>query len=95
MPQSVVLRANEILHHLKKDHIKETNKKNIAEVPKNNFQLSFFDPVDPKMDESTKMADLDVNPYRLRHYWLNGVEVVVNEKGYYTESIEMSALDYF
>ncbi|MDP5121428.1 MAG: DNA mismatch repair protein MutS [Spirosomaceae bacterium] len=62
MPQSVVLRANEILHHLEKDHIKETNKKNIAEAPKNNFQLSFFDPVDPKMDElKTQMADLDVN----------------------------------
>lgn len=62
MPQSVVLRANEILHHLEKDHIKETNKKNIAEAPKNNFQLSFFDPVDPKLDElKIKMADLDVN----------------------------------
>jgi DNA mismatch repair protein MutS len=62
MPQSVVLRANEILHHLEKDHIKETNKRNIAEAPKNNFQLSFFDPVDPKLDElKTKMADLDVN----------------------------------
>ncbi len=62
MPQSVVLRANEILHHLEKDHIKETNKKHIAEAPKNNFQLSFFDPVDPKLDElKTKMAALDVN----------------------------------
>lgn len=62
MPQSVVLRANELLHHLEKDHIKENNKKNIAEAPKNNFQLSFFDPVDPKLDElKSKIADLDVN----------------------------------
>jgi DNA mismatch repair protein MutS len=62
MPQSVVLRANEILHHLEKDHIKETNKKNISEAPKSNFQLSFFDPVDPKLNElKSKMADLDVN----------------------------------
>jgi DNA mismatch repair protein MutS len=31
MPQPV-LRANELRHHLEKDHIKETNKKNIAEA---------------------------------------------------------------
>jgi DNA mismatch repair protein MutS len=62
MPQSVVLRANEILHHLEKDHIKENNKEKIKEAPKNNFQLSFFDPVDAIGDElKAKLKDLDVN----------------------------------
>ena len=62
MTQPVVLPANEILHHLERDHIKETNKKFIAEAPKNNFQLSFFDPVDPKTEElKTKLNELDVN----------------------------------
>lgn len=62
MPQSVVLRANEILHHLEKDHIKEKNKEKIKEVPKNNFQLSFFDPVDPVGEElKTKLRELDVD----------------------------------
>jgi DNA mismatch repair protein MutS len=62
MPQSVVLRANEILHHLEKEQIKEKNKEKMKEVPKNNFQLSFFDPVDPIGDElKSKLSDLDVN----------------------------------
>jgi DNA mismatch repair protein MutS len=67
MPQSVVLRANEILHHLEKDHIKENNKEKIKEArmdvpPKNNFQLSFFDPVDPVGEElKTKISELDLD----------------------------------
>jgi DNA mismatch repair protein MutS len=67
MPQSVVLRANEILHHLEKDHIKENNKERIKEaprmdIPKNNFQLSFFEPEDPKIEElKAKLKALDVN----------------------------------
>jgi DNA mismatch repair protein MutS len=62
MPQSVVLRANEILHHLEKDQIKEKNKEKIKEAPKNNFQLSFFDPVDPAGEEiKSKLKELDVN----------------------------------
>jgi DNA mismatch repair protein MutS len=62
MPQSVVLRANEILHHLEKDHIKENNKEKIKEAPKNNFQLSFFDSVDSVGEEIKGMLnEVDVN----------------------------------
>lgn len=62
MPQTVVLRANEILHHLEKDHIKENNKEKIKEAPKNNFQLSFFDPVDSVGEEIKGMlTEVDVN----------------------------------
>lgn len=62
MPQSIVLRASEILHHLEEDHIKEKNKEKIKEAPKNNYQLSFFDAPDPKIVElKDKLLSLDVN----------------------------------
>ena len=62
MPQSVVLRANEILHHLEQDHIKEDNKEKIQQAPKNNIQLSFFEPQDPKLEElKNKLKEIDVN----------------------------------
>jgi DNA mismatch repair protein MutS len=62
MPQGVVLRANEILHHLEKDHIKEQNKERIKEAPKNTYQLSFFDPTDPHAEEiKSKILSLDIN----------------------------------
>ena len=62
MPQGVVLRANEILHHLEKDHIKEQNKERLKEAPKNNYQLSFFDPTDPHAEEiKKKILGLDIN----------------------------------
>ena len=62
MPQSVVLRASEILQHLEQDHIKEKNKEKIKDAPKNNYQLSFFDAPDPKLAElKEKMEALDLN----------------------------------
>lgn len=62
MPQSVVLRANEILHHLEQDHIKEDNKEKLQQAPKNNVQLSFFEPQDPKLEElKNKLKAIDVN----------------------------------
>ncbi|UBM60240.1 DNA mismatch repair protein MutS [Marinilongibacter aquaticus] len=62
MPQSVVLRASEILNHLEEDHIKEKRKEKINEMPKNNYQLSFFDTPDPKIEElKEKLRSLDVN----------------------------------
>ncbi len=62
MPQEVVLRANDILHHLENDSIKEKNSEKMKEAPKNNFQLSFFEPQDPKTEIliSTLKA-IDVN----------------------------------
>jgi DNA mismatch repair protein MutS len=62
MPQSIVLRASEILHHLEEDHIKEKNKEKIREAPKNNYQLSFFDSPDPKVEAlKEKLGSLDPN----------------------------------
>jgi len=61
MPNPVVLRANEIMHHLEKDKIKQGFKQNMQEVPKNNYQLSMFD-ADPAMKEVRELLDqIDIN----------------------------------
>lgn len=62
MPQSVVLRANEILQALEKSEAKEKNKQKLNDAPKNNYQLNFFDPVDPvgeEIKESIRALDLN------------------------------------
>jgi len=62
MPQEVVLRANDILHHLENDHIKEKNTEKMKDAPKNNFQLSFFEPQDPKIETlKATLKAIDVN----------------------------------
>ncbi|MBX2953380.1 MAG: DNA mismatch repair protein MutS [Leadbetterella sp.] len=62
MPQSVVLRANEILQALEKSEAKEKNKQKLSDVPKNNYQLNFFDPVDPVGEEvKESIRGLDLN----------------------------------
>lgn len=61
MPNEVVIRANEILKHLEKDKIKEEHQQKIESLPKNNFQLSMFEP-DPHFEEVlTLLNKLDVN----------------------------------
>jgi len=62
MPQAIVLRASEIMQHLEKDHVNEAHKKRVKEIPKNNFQLSIFEPADPRLEElKEKLSKLDVN----------------------------------
>lgn len=62
MPQPIVLRASEIMQHLEKDHVAEKNNKKVKEIPKNNYQLSIFEPADPRLDElKEKLTALDVN----------------------------------
>jgi DNA mismatch repair protein MutS len=62
MPQPVVLRASEIMHHLEKDHVADKHNKKIKEMPKNNYQLSIFEPADPRLEElKEKLALVDVN----------------------------------
>jgi DNA mismatch repair protein MutS len=61
MPTPVVLRANEIMHHLEKDKIKQQHHKRVAQVPKNNYQLSLFD-ADPAMKEVKELLEkTDIN----------------------------------
>ncbi len=62
MPQPIVLRASEIMQHLEKDHVAHEHKKRVKDIPKNNFQLSIFEPADPKLDElKEKLLLVDVN----------------------------------
>lgn len=61
MPNEVVIRANEILHHLEKDKIKEQHDEKIQSLPKNNFQLSMFES-DPHYEEVLSLLNkLDIN----------------------------------
>ncbi|GLU53277.1 DNA mismatch repair protein MutS [Dyadobacter frigoris] len=62
MPQPIVLRASEIMHHLEKDHVADKHQKKIKEMPKNNFQLSIFEPTDPRLEKLKEdLALIDVN----------------------------------
>jgi DNA mismatch repair protein MutS len=62
MPQPIVLRASEIMQHLEKEHVTLEHKKKIKEIPKSNFQLSIFEPADPKLEElKEKLSLIDVN----------------------------------
>ncbi|MGV3602701.1 MAG: DNA mismatch repair protein MutS [Dyadobacter fermentans] len=62
MPQPIVLRASEIMQHLEKDHVAHEHKKRVKDIPKNNFQLSIFEPADPRLDElKEKLLLVDVN----------------------------------
>ena len=62
MPQEIVLRANDILHSLEKSHARQDTDQKIKEMPKNNYQMSIFEPLDPKLEElKTKLKTLDIN----------------------------------
>ena len=61
MPNQVVIRANEILHHLEKEKLPEKERKKLEEIPSKQFQLSLFD-TDPKFEEVLKILNgTDIN----------------------------------
>jgi DNA mismatch repair protein MutS len=50
------------MQHLEKDHVAEKHNKKIKEIPKNNYQLSIFEPADPRLEElKEKLSLIDVN----------------------------------
>jgi len=62
MPQEIVLRSNDILHRLEKSHQKQETTKAVKEMPKVNYQMTLFEPQDPKLEElKTKLKALDIN----------------------------------
>jgi len=63
MPNSVVLRADEIMHHLEKEKVSENApQQKMKSAPKNNFQLSMFEPADPQLVRAKELLDqLDIN----------------------------------
>lgn len=61
MPNQVVLRASEIMHHLEKDKIRNQTGKKLESVPKQAYQLSLFE-ADPKFKEVAALLEaLDIN----------------------------------
>ena len=61
MPNKIVLRANEILHFLEKDKHKNKDKKKLADLPKENFQMTLFE-ADPKFKEmQALLGKIDIN----------------------------------
>lgn len=61
MPNPVVIRAAEIMHHLEKDKIRNQNEDKLKELPKNNYQLSLFE-ADPTFNEIKEILEtLDIN----------------------------------
>ena len=62
MPQEIVLRSNDILHSLEKSHQKQETTKAVKEMPKVNYQMTLFEPQDPRLEElKTKLKALDIN----------------------------------
>ncbi|MBL7849633.1 MAG: DNA mismatch repair protein MutS [Cyclobacteriaceae bacterium] len=61
MPNKIVLRANEILHFLEKDHRKNKTSKKLSEMPRETFQMNLFE-ADPKMKEVHELLSrVDIN----------------------------------
>lgn len=61
MPNPVVIRAAEIMHHLEKDKIRNQTGDKMKELPKNNFQLNLFE-ADPTFNEIKEILEtLDIN----------------------------------
>ena len=62
IPNTVVLRADEIMVHLEKGRSKTRNQENLREMPKNNYQMSFFEPQNPQLDAIGKLLEvIDIN----------------------------------
>lgn len=62
MPNPVVLRAHEIMKHLEKDKGRKKHEESMREIPKNNFQLSLFDPADPRFEKVKELLDkIEIN----------------------------------
>ncbi|BDD11320.1 DNA mismatch repair protein MutS [Fulvitalea axinellae] len=62
MPNGIVDRANEVLGYLEKEKAQEKQAEKVAKIPANNYQLSLFDAVDPRLEElKNKLEKIDVN----------------------------------
>ncbi len=59
MPQAVVMRAGEIMHHLEQDKIQgqSQGQERLRDVPKANYQLNIFDARDPKLEQVKALLD--------------------------------------
>jgi DNA mismatch repair protein MutS len=85
MPNSVVLRADEIMHHLEKEKVSEhAPKQRMKTAPKNNFQLSMFELQDPQLQRVKElMEQLDIKTITPVEALLklNELKLLLKEKG--------------
>jgi DNA mismatch repair protein MutS len=62
MPNSVVFRANEIMHHLEKDKLTKKAEEELKKMPKPTYQLSIFEANDPSYVKVKEMLQsIDIN----------------------------------
>lgn len=62
MPNSVVIRSNEILKNLEKDKIKKNNQARLKEISAPKFQLKLFEASNPYLDQVLEILEkLDIN----------------------------------
>ncbi|MFN3403895.1 MAG: DNA mismatch repair protein MutS [Cytophagaceae bacterium] len=84
IPNQVVLRAHEIMHHLEKDKSRGKNREKMQEIPKNNFQLQLFEPSDPNLEKIRELIQqLDINSISPVEALLklNELKILLSEKG--------------
>jgi DNA mismatch repair protein MutS len=84
MPNNIVIRANELMHHLEKDQVREKNAERLQELPKNNFQLKLFEAGHPNFERIKEMlGGLDINTISPVEALLklNEIKVLFEDKG--------------
>ncbi|MEQ9229643.1 MAG: DNA mismatch repair protein MutS, partial [Cyclobacteriaceae bacterium] len=61
LPNEIVLRANEILKHLEKEKLSDSDRAKLADMPTKEFQLNLFES-DPRMDRVLDLLNkTDIN----------------------------------
>lgn len=61
MPNEIVIRANEILKHLEKEKLADSDREKLAEMPTQQFQMNLFE-ADPRMEQMLDiLRKVDVN----------------------------------
>ena len=61
MPNQIVIRANDILKHLEKEKLSETEKDKLADLPTQQFQMNLFE-ADPRMERMLEvLRSIDIN----------------------------------
>ena len=61
MPNQIVIRANEILKHLEKEKLTESDREKLEEMPTQQFQMNLFE-ADPRMERLMDvLRNTDIN----------------------------------
>lgn len=62
MPQQIVLRANEIMHHLEQNRSQASESEDAIQIPKSNLALQVFEPTNPDLVRIQEILEkIDVN----------------------------------